>query len=118
MAVLGLDRGDPPHIRAVPYLRVHQDGWQACEQDQGYEEDKTHLFKFFDKKGYIMMAYDGRRYRLARIGRRARVVHRVLLYGVGRCVGGCGRQLHTALLQKLEAACPAMPGTYTKHHKE
>ena len=47
--------------------------------------------------------HDGRRYRLARIGRRARVVHRVLLYGVGRCVGGCGRQLHTALLQKLEA---------------
>ena len=23
---------------------------------RGYEEDKTHLFKFFDKKGYIMMA--------------------------------------------------------------
>lgn len=23
---------------------------------RGYEEDKTHVFKFFDKKGYIMMA--------------------------------------------------------------
>ncbi|MFR4802517.1 MAG: hypothetical protein ACLT98_03825 [Eggerthellaceae bacterium] len=81
---------------------------------RGYEEDKTHLFKFFDKKGYIMMAIMmGGGIALRASGVVPEWFIAFFYTGLG-AAGGCGRFI-LALL-KLKPACPAMPGTYTKHH--
>ena len=70
---------------------------------RGYEEDKTHLFKFFDKKGYIMMAI---------------MMGGGIYTGLGAALAVAGVSFILRYFKSSKPACPAMPGTYTKHHKE
>ena len=58
---------------------------------RGYEEDKTHLFKFFDKKGYIMMAIMmGGSIALRASGRRAQWFIAFFYTGLGAALAVAG----------------------------
>ena len=86
---------------------------------RGYEEDKTHLFKFFDKKGYIMMAIMmGGGIALRASGVVPEWFIAFFYTGLGAALAVAGVSFILRYFKSSKPACPAMPGTYTKHHKE
>lgn len=85
---------------------------------KGYEEDKTHVFKFFDKKGYIMMAVMmGGGIALRATGVAPEWFVAFFYTGLGAALAVAGASFVLRYFRSSKAACPAMPSTYTKHHK-
>ncbi|WP_101722351.1 hypothetical protein [Eggerthella timonensis] len=84
----------------------------------GYEEDKTHVFKFFDKKGYIMMAIMmGGGIALRASGIAPEWFIAFFYTGLGLALAVAGVSFVLRYFKSSKAACPAMPSTYSKHHK-
>ena len=85
---------------------------------RGYEEDKTHVFKFFDKKGYIMMAVMmGGGIALRASGIAPEWFIAFFYTGLGAALAVAGVSFVLRYFKSSKAACPAMPSTYSKHHK-
>ena len=84
----------------------------------GYEEDKTHVFKFFDKKGYIIMAVMmGGGIALRASGIAPEWFIAFFYTGLGLALAVAGVSFVLRYFKSSKAACPAMPSTYSKHHK-
>lgn len=85
------------------------------ERIRGYEEDKTSVLKFFDKKGYIMMAI------MMGGGIALRVSGLVPDWFIAFFYTGLGVALFVAgvrfilrYFRSSKTACPALPSTYRK----
>lgn len=86
---------------------------------RGYEEDKTHVLKFFDKKGYIMMAVMmGGGIALRASGVAPEWFVAFFYTGLGLALAVAGVSFVLRYFKSGKASCPAMPSTYSKHRKE
>ena len=86
---------------------------------RGYEEDKTHAFKFFDKKGYIMMAVMmGGGIALRAFGIVPDWFIAFFYTGLGAALAVAGVSFVLRYFKSSKAACPVLPRTYSSHRKE
>ena len=86
-----------------------------ADRIRGFEEDRTHVFKFFDRKGYIMMAA----MMTIGIGLRASGVvpdwFIAFFYtGLGLALVVAGVSFLLRYFKSSKAACPVLPRTYSK----
>lgn len=85
---------------------------------RGYEEDKTHVFKFFDKKGYIMMAIMmGGGIALRASGMVPEWFIAFFYTGLGAALAVAGVSFIVRFFKSSKASCPVLPSTYSNHHK-
>lgn len=85
----------------------------------GYEEAKTNILKFFDKKGYIMMAVMmGGGIALRASGVAPEWFVAFFYTGLGLALAVAGVSFVLRYFKSGKASCPAMPSTYSKHRKE
>lgn len=88
-----------------------------AERIRGYADDKTHILKFFDKKGYIMMAImmgGGIGLRMSGLVPDWFIAFFYTGLGVALVVAGLSFLLR--YFKSSKAACPVLPGTYTNQH--
>lgn len=82
----------------------------------GYKEDKTHFLKFFDKKGYIMMAImmgGGMALRFSGLVPDWFIAFFYTGLGVALAVAGISFLLR--YFRGAKTDCPVLPGTYGRH---
>lgn len=89
-----------------------------AQRIRGYEEDKTYVFKFFDRKGYLMMAV------MMTVGIGLRASGLVPEWFIAFFYTGLGLALVVAgisfLLRYARSAktpCPVLPSTYSKRNR-
>ena len=88
-----------------------------AERIRGYSEDKTHVLKFFDKKGYIVMAC------MMGFGIALRASGLVPDWFIAFFYTGLGaalrwrESLRPAVLS-AKVGCPVLPKTYANHDKD
>ncbi len=89
-----------------------------AQRIRGYEGEKTHILKFFDKKGYIMMAI------MMGCGIGLRMSGLVPDWFIAFFYTGLGIALLVAGISFLlryfkssKTSCPVMPSTYTKNQQ-
>ena len=86
---------------------------------RGYAEDKTHVFKFFDKKGYIMMAVMmGGGIALRASGVAPEWFVAFFYTGLGLALAVAGVSFVLRYFKSSKASCPALPKTYSHHRKD
>ena len=85
----------------------------------GYEAERIGIWHFFDVPGYVMMAI------MMTGGISLRAFGLVPVWfiaffytGLGAALAVAGVSFILRYFKSSKPACPAMPGTYTKHHKE
>lgn len=89
-----------------------------ADRIHGYDEDKTHVFKFFDKKGYIMMAIMmGGGIALRASGVVPDWFIAFFYTGLGAALAVAGVSFVLRYFKSTKASCPVLPGTYHKGHK-
>lgn len=84
----------------------------------GYDDEKTHVLKFFDKKGYIMMAImmgGGIGLRMSGIVPDWFIAFFYTGLGIALCVAGLSFLLR--YFRGRKTSCPALPGTYSKKNE-
>ena len=90
-----------------------------AERIKGYEEDRTHVFKFFDKKGYIMMAcMMGFGIALRASGLVPDWFIAFFYTGLGAALAVAGVSFVLRYFKSPKAGCPVLPRTYSSHHKD
>lgn len=88
-----------------------------AERIKGYEEDKTHVLKFFDKRGYIVMAIMmGGGIALRASGVVPDWFIAFFYTGLGAALAVAGISFIIRYFKSGQASCPVLPSTYT-HHK-
>lgn len=89
-----------------------------AERIRGYEEDRTHVLKFFDKKGYIMMAIMmGGGIALRASGLVPDWFIAFFYTGLGLALAVAGVSFVLRYFKSAKAGCPVRPSTYLKHDK-
>lgn len=88
------------------------------ERIRGFEEDKKQIWHFFDKKGYIIMAIMmGGGIALRASGLLPEWFIAFFYTGLGLALIVAGVSFVLRYFKSTKAGCPAMPSTYSKHHK-
>ena len=89
-----------------------------AERIRGFDEDRTYVFKFFDRKGYLMMAL------MMAVGIGLRASGLVPDWFIAFFYTGLGLALVVAGVSFLlryfrsdKTPCPALPGTYSKDRR-
>lgn len=85
----------------------------------GYNEDKTHVLKFFDKRGYVIMA-------CMMVGGIALRVSGLVpdwfiaffYTGLGAALVVAGMSFLLRYVRGAKAACPVLPSSHAGHHKD
>ena len=86
-----------------------------AERIRGYEEDRTHVLKFFDKKGYIMMAIMmGGGIGLRMSGLVPDWFIAFFYTGLGIALTVAGLTFLLRYFMNVEPGCPLLPRTYAK----
>ena len=84
-----------------------------AQRIRGYEEDRTHVLKFFDKKGYVVMAVmmgGGMALRASASSRSGFVAF--FYTGLGLALAVAGASFMQRYFRSAKAPCPALPKTY------
>lgn len=90
-----------------------------ADRIRGYDEDKTHVLKFFDKKGYIMMAVMmGGGIALRASGIAPEWFVAFFYTGLGLALAVAGASFVLRYFKSGKAACPALPKTYSRHRED
>ncbi|HIY83981.1 hypothetical protein [Rubneribacter sp.] len=86
-----------------------------AQRIRGYEEDRTHVLKFFDKKGYVVMAVmmgGGMALRASGIVPEWFVAF--FYTGLGLALAVAGASFMLRYFRSAKAPCPALPKTYAR----
>ncbi|RNL48443.1 hypothetical protein [Paraeggerthella hongkongensis] len=90
-----------------------------AERIRGYSEDKTHVLKFFDKKGYIVMAcMMGFGIALRASGLVPDWFIAFFYTGLGAALAVAGVSFVLRYFKSAKVGCPVLPKTYANHDKD
>ena len=85
---------------------------------RSYGEEKMHVLKFFDVRGYLIMAVMmGGGIALRASGLVPEWFIAFFYTGLGLALIVAGVSFVLRYFKSTKAGCPAMPSTYSKHHK-